>query len=212
MDYCRSGAASGPDHNRQLPDDGVIDFCPDLAEFLNIPESKTAKAVFLTATIPEGEDTREQFVFAVLRGDMELNESKLVNAIKAQALRPAMEDEIIAVGAVPGYASPLGLENVLVVVDDIIPDSPNLVAGANQAGYHLRNVNYGRDYQADIVVDIAAAQDGDACPKCGAKMKEQRGIEVGNIFKLGTRYSEAMGAEFLDADGESKPVVMGSYG
>jgi len=184
----------------------------DLAEFLNIPESKTAKAVFLIATIPEGEDTREQFVFAVLRGDMELNENKLVNAIKAQALRPATEDEIIAVGAVPGYASPLGLENVLVVVDDIIPDSPNLVAGANQEGYHLRNVNYGRDYQADIVVDIAAAQDGDACPKCGTKIKAQRGIEVGNIFKLGTRYSEAMGAEFLDADGESKPVVMGSYG
>ncbi len=184
----------------------------DLAEFLNIPESKTAKAVFLIATIPEGEDTREQFVFAVLRGDMELNENKLVNAIKAQALRPAMEDEIIAVGAVPGYASPLGLEDVLVVVDDIIPDSPNLVAGANQEGYHLRNVNYGRDYQADIVVDIAAAQDGDACPECGAKMKAQRGIEVGNIFKLGTRYSEAMGAEFLDADGVSKPVVMGSYG
>jgi prolyl-tRNA synthetase len=184
----------------------------DLAEFLNIPESQTAKAVFLIATIPEGEDTREQFVFVVLRGDMELNENKLVNAIKAQALRPAMEDEIIAVGAVPGYASPLGLEDVQVVVDDIIPDSPNLVAGANQEGYHLRNVNYGRDYQADIVVDIAAAQDGDACPECGAKMKAQRGIEVGNIFKLGTRYSEAMGAEFLDADGVSKPVVMGSYG
>lgn len=184
----------------------------DLAEFLNISESQTAKAVFLIATIPEGEDTREQFVFAVLRGDMELNENKLVNAIKAQALRPALEDEIIAVGAVPGYASPLGLEDVLVVVDDIIPDSPNLVAGANQEGYHLRNVNYGRDYQADIVVDIAAAQDGDACPECGVKMTAQRGIEVGNIFKLGTRYSEAMGAEFLDADGVSKPVVMGSYG
>jgi len=184
----------------------------DLAEFLNIPESQTAKAVFLIATIPEGEDTREQFVFAVLRGDMELNENKLANAIKAQTLRPAMEDEIIAVGAVPGYASPLGLEDVLVVVDDIIPDSPNLVAGANQEGYHLRNVNYGRDYKADIVVDIAAAQDGDACPECGAKMKAQRGIEVGNIFKLGTRYSEAMGADFLDADGVSKPVVMGSYG
>jgi prolyl-tRNA synthetase len=184
----------------------------DLAEFLNIPESKTAKAVFLIATIPEGEDTREQFVFAVLRGDMELNENKLVNAIKAQALRPAMEDEIIAVGAVPGYASPLGLKDVLVVVDDIIPDSTNLVAGANQEGYHLRNVNYGRDYQADIVVDITAAQDGDACPECGAKMEAQRGIEVGNIFKLGTRYSEAMGAEFLDADGVSKSVVMGSYG
>lgn len=203
-------------HEEPLPIENVatpeMKTIADLAEFLNIPESKTAKAVFLIATIPEGEDTREQFIFAVLRGDMELNENKLVNAIKAQALRPAMEDEIIAVGAVPGYASPLGLENVLVVVDDIIPDSPNLVAGANQVGYHLRNVNYGRDYQADIVVDIAAAQDGDACPECGEKMKAQRGIEVGNIFKLGTRYSEAMGAEFLDADGESKPVVMGSYG
>ncbi len=203
-------------HEEPLPIDKVatpeMKTIADLAEFLNIPESKTAKAVFLIATIPEGEDTREQFVFAVLRGDMELNENKLVNAIKAQALRPAMEDEIIAVGAVPGYASPLGLEDVLVVVDDIIPDSPNLVAGANQEGYHLRNVNYGRDYKADIVVDIAAAQDGDACPECGAQMKAQRGIEVGNIFKLGTRYSEAMGAEFLDADGVSKPVVMGSYG
>jgi prolyl-tRNA synthetase len=183
-----------------------------LADFLDIPKSKTAKAVFMIATLAEGETSNERFVFAVVRGDMELNETKLVNAIKAKELRPATEEEIKAVGAVTGYASPLGLKNILVVVDDIIPTSPNLVAGANEEGYHMRHVNYGRDYEADIVTDIAAAQDGDACPVCGQPMRAARGVEVGNIFKLGTRYSEAMGSTFLDKDGHEKPVIMGSYG
>ena len=184
----------------------------ELAEFLGVPESKTAKAVFLMATVPDGETTREQFVFAVLRGDMELNETKLGNALKSRALRPATEAEIIATGAVPGYASPVGLKDTLVVVDDAIPGSDNLVAGANEEGFHLLNVNYGRDYQADLVADIAAAQEGDACPQCGGVLRAERGVEVGNIFKLGTRYSKAMGAYFLDKDGEKKPVIMGSYG
>jgi len=184
----------------------------DLAVFLDIPESKTAKAVFMIAAIQDGEEEREQLVFAILRGDMELNETKLVNAVGAKNLRPAEEAEIIASGAVPGYASPVGLKNILVVVDDLIPGSPNLVAGANEDGYHFINVNYKRDYKADIVADIAAAQDGDACPNCGAAMRAVRGIEVGNIFKLGTWYSEAVGATFQDADGSEKPVVMGSYG
>jgi len=184
----------------------------DLAVFLDIPESKTAKAVFMIAMIQDGEEEREQLVFAILRGDMELNETKLVNAVGAKNLRPAEEAEIIASGAVPGYASPVGLKNILVVVDDLIPGSPNLVAGANEEGYHFINVNYDRDYKADIVADIAAAQDGDACPKCGAAMRAVRGIEVGNIFKLGVWYSEAVGATFQDADGSEKPVVMGSYG
>jgi prolyl-tRNA synthetase len=184
----------------------------DLAVFLNLPESKTAKAVFMMASIQDDDGEREQLIFAILRGDMELNETKLVNAIGAKGLRPAEEAEIKASGAVPGYASPVGLKDILVVVDDLIPDSPNLVAGANQEGYHFINVNYGRDYQADIVADIAAAQDGDACPNCGAAMRAVRGVEVGNIFKLGTWYSEAVGATFQDANGEEKPVVMGSYG
>jgi prolyl-tRNA synthetase len=106
----------------------------------------------------------------------------------------------------------VGLEDVMVVVDDLIPESPNLVAGANEEGFHFMNVNYGRDFEADIVTDIAAAQDGDACPECGASMKAVRGVEVGNIFKLGTWYSEAVGATYQDADGSEKPVVMGSYG
>ncbi len=183
-----------------------------LAEYLDIPESRTAKAVFMVADIPEGEVSREKFVFAVVRGDMELNETKLANAIQAKGLRPATEDEIRAVGAVPGYASPVGLVNTLVVVDDQIPTAPNLVAGANLDGFHMRNVNYGRDYKAQLVTDITAAQDGDACPECGEQLRTVRGVEVGNIFKLGTRYSEALGAYFLDADGEKKPVIMGSYG
>jgi prolyl-tRNA synthetase len=183
-----------------------------LADLLSIAKSQTAKAVFMVATLPEGEASVERFVFAVVRGDMEVNETKLANALHAKELRPAREDEIMAVGAVPGYASPLGLCNVLVIVDDAVPQSPNLVAGANQAGYHLRNVNYGRDYQAQIVADIAAAQAGDACLDCGASLEAVRGVEVGNIFKLGTGYSDALGCYFTDANGESHPVVMGSYG
>ena len=184
----------------------------ELANYLNVAKARTAKAVFMVATIPEKQDLRERFVFAVIRGDMEVNETKLANAVRARSLRPATEDEIRSVGAVPGYASPVGLKDTLVVVDDLIPSSPNLVAGANEAGYHLLNVNYGRDYQADLVVDIAAAQAGDGCPLCSSPLHEARGVEVGNIFKLGTRYSEAMGCHYLDAQGQPKPVVMGSYG
>jgi len=183
-----------------------------LAEFLEIPESKTAKAVFMMAVMQEEEGENEQLVFAIVRGDMELNETKLVNAVGAKGLRPAEETEIIASGAIPGYASPVGLKDILVIVDDLIPESANLVAGANEEGYHFLNVNYGRDYTADIVADITAARDGDACPKCGSEMQAVRGVEVGNIFKLGTWYSEAVGATFQDADGDEKPVVMGSYG
>ena len=184
----------------------------DLANFLDIPKSRTAKAVFLVANIPDGETKLEHLIFAVIRGDMEVNETKLANAVKAQALRPATEAEIRLLGAVPGYASPVGLKGALVIVDDAIPLSPNLVAGANEEGYHLLNTNYGRDYQAEIIADIAAAQDGDLCPRCGHPLRGVRGVEVGNIFKLGTEFSDSMGCTYLDADGQSHPVVMGSYG
>jgi prolyl-tRNA synthetase len=183
-----------------------------LAKFLDVPKARTAKAVFMMGTFTEGQEEHDRFVFAIVRGDMDLNETKLTNAIKAKELRPATEEEIIAIGAVPGYASPVDIEDALIVVDDLIPDSPNLVAGANEEGYHLRNVNLGRDYEADVIADITAAEEGAPCPECGAAMKSSRGIEVGNIFKLGTRYSEAMGCTFLDQDGKEQYVVMGSYG
>jgi prolyl-tRNA synthetase len=183
-----------------------------LANLLGIPKSKTAKAVFMIAGHEEEGGTREEFLFAIVRGDMEVNETKLANVAKADWLRPATEDEIRAVGATPGYASPIGLKNVTVIVDDAVPSSPNLVAGANDAGYHLLNTNLGRDYTATIVADIAAAGDGDACINCGQPLYTSRGVEVGNIFKLGTRYSAAINATYFDADGAQKPIVMGSYG
>ena len=145
---------------------------------------------------------------------MDLNETKLTNAISARRLRPATVEEISAIGAEAGYGSPVGVDRdaVLLVVDDLVVNSPNLVAGANKVNVHYRNVNYGRDYTADIVTDIAAAGEGDGCPQCGAPLHAVRGVEVGNIFKLGTKYSEALGATYLDENGESHPIVMGSYG
>jgi prolyl-tRNA synthetase len=184
----------------------------DLSAWLQVPAAQTAKAVFMVATLAEGEAEVERFIFAVVRGDMELNETKLANAVRAKELRPAREDEIRATGAVPGYASPIGLKGVWVVVDDAIPQSPNLVAGANAEGYHLLNTNYGRDYAAQTVCDLASAQDGAACGACGAPLRAVRGVEVGNIFKLGTRYTEALGATFHGQAGAEQPVIMGSYG
>jgi len=184
----------------------------ELAQFLGIPKSKTAKAVFKVATVKDGEEYLDRLVMAIIRGDMEVNETKLTNALQAKDLRAAHEDEIKAAGAVPGYASPCGLKNILVVVDDLIPGSPNLVAGANKENVHLRQVNFPRDYTADVVADIALAQEGDACPNCGSPLRAVRGVEVGNIFKLGTRYSDSIGCQFLDKDGTWKPIIMGSYG
>ena len=183
-----------------------------LAAFLGVPASKTAKVVFMMATVTQAQADVDKLVFAIVRGDMDVNETKLANAVKAKSLRPARDEEIRAAGAVPGYASPVGVKHTLVVVDDLVPQSPNLVAGANDEGYHLLNVNYGRDYRADVIEDITVAEDGAACPECGAGLRSSKGVEVGNIFKLGTRYSDALGCTFLDKDGQAKPVIMGSYG
>ncbi len=184
----------------------------DLCEYLKISADQTAKAVFFMADVGEQEEPEHVFIFAVIRGDMEINETKLANAVKARDLRPATEEEIRHTGAVPGYASPVGLRNVKVIVDDLIPDCPNLVAGANKEGFHLLNVNYPRDYSSELVTDICSACEGAACPHCGKALELKRGIEVGNIFKLGTRYSDSLGCRYLDAKGNSQPVIMGSYG
>jgi len=190
----------------------------DLTAYLDLPAAKTAKAVFFMAEMAGDQDP--QLVFAVLRGDMALNETKLANALAAAGkgdiknLRPAQDEEIQAVGAAPGYASPIGIsrENVLVVVDNLLPEAHNLVAGANEPGFHLRNTNLGRDYEPNLVADIALAEDGASCTECNGILKAKRGVEVGNIFKLGTRYTEALGATFLAEDGKAQPIIMGSYG
>ena len=177
----------------------------DLAAFLGIDPAETAKAIFFVTG-----DGR--LVTAIVRGDYEVNETKLFNAAKAGDLRPAREEEIRAAGMEPGYASPIGARDTLVVVDALAAASSNLVAGANRAGFHLRNVNVGRDFQPDLVTDIANVREGDPCPQCGMPVKLRKGIEVGNIFKLGTKYTDALGATYLGEDGQAHPVVMGSYG
>lgn len=184
----------------------------DLANFLSIPEAQTAKAVFMTATLQREEEEVEEVVMAVIRGDMELNETKLGNIIKAKELRPSTEEEIKSIGAVAGYASPIGLEKGIIVVDDMIPQSNNLVAGANETDYHYKNVNFGRDYKTELVADIVAAREGDGCPDCGTPLSASRGVEVGNIFQLGTRYSDAMDCTYQDENDKSQPIIMGSYG
>jgi prolyl-tRNA synthetase len=183
-----------------------------LANFLGVPESRTAKAVFMVASIPEGEAITERFVLAIVRGDMEMNETKLANAVHASDLRPAREEEILTVGARPGYGSPIGVHDALVVIDDLVARSPNLVGGANEVDYHYLNTNYPRDYTADVVTDIVSAREGDPCPRCGAPLRLSGGVEAGNIFKLGTFYTDALGATYLDREGKQRPVVMGSYG
>src|SRR6266498_3976283 len=129
-----------------------------LANFLNIPKEKTAKALMYTRTA-DG-----KFVFVVIRGDMQLSEAKLKTHVGD--VRPATAEEIQSVGAAAGYASPIGLKDALIIVDDLIPQSQNLVAGANESGYHLKNTNYGRDYSAEIVGDLTQAKAGDACKNC----------------------------------------------
>lgn len=176
-----------------------------LAKFLGIDKSQTAKAVFY-----KGGSGR--FIFVVIRGDLNVNETKLRKLAGEMTLTPATIDEIHAVGAEAGYGSPVGVHDAFIVADESARDAKNLVAGANKVGWHLKNVNLGRDFQADVIGDIASAEAGFRCPECGAPMKAERAIEVGNIFKLGARYSEPLGATFLDANGQARPILMGSYG
>ncbi|TMF37869.1 MAG: proline--tRNA ligase [Chloroflexi bacterium] len=177
-----------------------------LANFLGIPKAKTAKAAFFVTG-----DGR--FVVAIVRGDYDVNETKLVNAIKATGgLRPATVEEITARGMQAGYGSPLGARDAVVVVDELVARSRNLVAGANRVGWHVKNVNVPRDYTPDVMADITNARKGDPCPNCGSPVKLRKGIEVGNIFKLGTDFTVAFGSTYLGEDGQRHPIVMGSYG
>ena len=182
------------------------DTIASLAEFLGVGKERTAKAAFFVTG-----DGR--LVTAIVRGDHDVNETKLVNAVKAiGGIRPAQAEEIRAAGMEPGYGSPVGAHDTTVVIDDLAARSPNLVAGANRPGFHLRNVNAGRDFTPDLAVDISNARAGDPCPQCGAPVRLVNGIEVGNIFKLGTDFTVALDATYLAEDGSRHHPIMGSYG
>lgn len=183
------------------PDTKTID---DLSEFLNIDKSKTAKMVCLSNA---GEP-----LFVMVPGDRELNLTKLVNFIDANDYEIEMldADKIAELGGVAGFCGPVGL-NAKVICDERILDMKNFVVGANKADYHLKNVNYGRDFEAINGGDLLEAREGDLAPN-GKPMKIRRGVEVGQIFGLGTKYAEAEGALFLDENGKRAPLYMGSYG
>lgn len=186
----------------------------DLCDFLKIDAKKTAKAVFMVGTYinDQNGDEEEKLIVGIVRGDMEVEENKLQNVAKCNGMRPAHEEEIRAANMVPGFGSPIGCKaGTVVVIDDAVAYSNNLVAGANKEGFHYINTNYGVDYTG-TVADIASAQDGFTCPECNHSLSASKGVEVGNIFQLGTRYSEAMNCYYQDENGQRKPVIMGSYG
>ncbi len=185
----------------------------ELSNFLNIKEEDTLKAL-LFETYDE-EDKVNGYVAAFVRGNRELNMIKLINALDIPEHSIAFANEVNigkVTGCVGGFTGPIGLKNCTIVVDTEVTKIKNLVAGANKADYHIKNVNYGRDYKGDIVTDLKTLKEGDPCPCCSEPVKHSRGIEVGQVFKLGTKYSNAMGCLYKDEDQKERPMVMGCYG
>ena len=175
-----------------------------LAKLEGVSRSKTAKAVFYSV---DGE-----VVIVTIRGDYDVNETKLRNLLGGSVPRLATPEEVKAAGLVAGSASAVGLEGVKSIVDDSITMGSNYLAGANKAGFHLRNVNFPRDFKADILGDIAEAKKGYPSPDGKGKLIAKRGIELGHVFKLGNVYSSKMGARYTDEDGQQNDVLMGCYG
>jgi len=177
----------------------------ELEAFLSLPKSQMIKTLIYRAD--------DRVVAVLVRGDREVNEVKLKRVLGAQALEPADAQTVEAVtGAPVGFAGPVGLQGVTVVADLEVPRIADGVTGANKADTHFVHVWYGRDYEAHIVADVRTTVAGDACPRCGGRLDSARGIEVGHVFKLGTKYSKALGATYLDEDGAEQLMVMGCYG
>ena len=185
----------------------------EVAGFLNIDKTRTIKALLFEKYDEDGK--ADGYVAAFVRGDRDLNMIKLVNALNIPEHAIAFADESkleAAIGAVGGFTGPIGLRDCTVVVDSELVGLKNLCAGACKLDHHILNVNYGRDYEGDIVTDLKVLKEGDPCPVCGAPIKHTRGIEVGQVFKLGTKYSKAMNATYKDENQQDHPLVMGCYG
>ena len=175
-----------------------------LSDYMGVGNQKTIKAVFYLAD--------SEIIFVAIRGDLEVNEVKLKNCLGVSELRLATPEEVSEAGLVSGSASPVGVEGFRVISDHSLRLGYNLIAGANTEGYHLKNVNFPRDFKSDIESDIALAEEGHHCPTCDGSLKTFRGIEIGHVFKLGISYSESLDASYSDSDGANKRIVMGCYG
>ena len=178
----------------------------DVCNYLNLPQAKSIKAVAFKS--------EKGLILCFVRGDHEVNEIKVVNTVGVNEVEMADEDMLIAAGTCGGYMGPCGIDpkKAIVVCDSTVMKMHNLCCGANKEGYHFVNVNPGRDFTPTYVADIRLIQEGDPCPHCGGKVAKARGIEVGQVFKLFTKYSKAMHATFLDEQGKEQPMVMGCYG
>jgi prolyl-tRNA synthetase len=179
-----------------------------LAAFLNVPATQTLKAMMYA-------DDDNRVVFAVIRGDLDLNAAKLERAVRHTRLplgrlQPATDEQLRAVGAVPGYASPVGLSGVIVLADDSVQSAAGMVAGANEEGYHLSGVTIPRDFAPTVVADIAQARAGDACPECRGTLEASNVIELGGCERIGIKLSEALDITFRDAAGKACPLALGS--
>ncbi|MBR5730750.1 MAG: proline--tRNA ligase, partial [Firmicutes bacterium] len=186
-----------------------------VAAYLELPQSRTIKALLLETFDPEDPNAPVKYIACFIRGDRQLNKTKLINALGLPDYAVQFADEAAmahVTGCVGGFTGPIGLHDCTIVVDTELVGARNLCAGACEADHHYVNVNYGRDYKADIVTDLKLLQAGDPCPVCGEPVKSARGIEVGQVFKLGTKYSEAMHLYFKDEDQKEHPVIMGCYG
>ncbi|MCP4714841.1 MAG: proline--tRNA ligase, partial [Deltaproteobacteria bacterium] len=177
----------------------------EVSGFLNVDASRLIKTMVFTSS--------DGPVVALVRGDHDINEVKLRNVLACDQLELAEEDVIESITKAPrGFAGPVGLKDVTIIADHGLQGGLNYVTGGNEKDMHIVNVNFERDFTVERFVDIRSAQQGDPCPRCGKELTTTRGIEVGHIFKLGTKYSKAMGATYLDAEGKAVPMVMGCYG
>lgn len=182
------------------PDQRTID---EVATFLKEPTSKTLKTLVY--------NTGNELILCVIRGDLDINETKLRNYLKVKTIFLANEEELISAGIVKGFASPIQ-QKIRIIADESAVKSSNLIAGANKIGFHIRNSNFGRDWQTEEIADLSSVNEGEACPRCTGTLTVRRGIEIGNIFKLGEKYTSAMKCTCLGSDGKEKPLVMGCYG
>lgn len=177
----------------------------EVTRSLGIPPQKIIKTLLY--------ETENEVIAVLVRGDREVNEIKLLNTLGCLRVDLAGENTILKVtGAARGFSGPVGLKGVKIIADLEVASMANAAAGANREHYHYINVNPGRDFSIDILTDVRMVEAGEPCPRCGQKLNETRGIEVGQIFKLGVKYSKILGATYLDESGKVKPVIMGCYG